>query len=181
MFEDKMLVWQLRRGNREALRRIYEKYRDDMLRLAAGLAEERTSAEDAVHEVFMSFVESSRSFVLTGSLRGYLCTCVANKVRNMNRTRHRRHEEAIDESQPLSAGMRRPDQWIVETEDFRRLHKAISQLPYEQREVVMLRLHGEMKFKDIAALQQTPVKTTLSRYGYGIEKMRSIMNGEVTR
>ncbi len=36
MLEDKLLVWKLRRGNRDALRVIYEKYRDDLLRIAAG-------------------------------------------------------------------------------------------------------------------------------------------------
>ena len=29
MIEDKLLVWRLNRGNRDALSRIYEKYRDD--------------------------------------------------------------------------------------------------------------------------------------------------------
>jgi RNA polymerase sigma-70 factor (ECF subfamily) len=181
VFEDKILVWQLRRGSREALCRIYEKYRDDMLRLAAGLVGERSEAEDAVHEVFASFVEFSRSFVLTGSLKGYLCTCVANKARNLNRTRQRRHATGLEDAKPLASDIKRPDQWIIETEKFQRLHGAISQLPFEQREVVLLRLQGGMTFKEIAQVQQIPLKTALSRYGYGIDKLRSNLNGEVTK
>jgi RNA polymerase sigma-70 factor, ECF subfamily len=178
MFEDRLLVWRLRQGSREALCRIYEKYRDDMLRLAAGLVDSRTDAEDAVHEVFTTFVENSRSFVLTGSLKGYLCTCVANKARNLNRSRRVRDTESLDAVQPVS-DMKRPDQWIIETDELRRLHAAMAKLPYEQRETVLLRLHGGLKFKEIAALQQTPLNTATSRYGYGIEKLRSLLNGEV--
>lgn len=181
MFEDRILVWQLRHGSREALCRIYDKYRDDLLRLAAGLVDERTEAEDAVHEVFAKFVESSRTFVLTGTLRGYLCTCVANRARNLNRTRRRRHTMDLEDAPPMASEAKQPDQWIVETEEFRKLHAAMAKLPYEQREVVLLRLNGGMKFKEIAELQQTPVKTALSRYSYGIDKLRSTLNGEVTK
>ena len=57
MLEDKLLIWKLRRGNKDALRVIYEKYRDDLLRIAAWLLKEkRSEAEDVVHDVFAGFV-----------------------------------------------------------------------------------------------------------------------------
>ena len=79
--EDSLLIWKLKRGNRDALRQIYEKYRSDLLRVASGLLSEATQAEDTVHDVFVVFVESCRHFKLTGSLRSYLVTCVANRAR----------------------------------------------------------------------------------------------------
>ena len=72
MLEDRVLIWKLRRGNRDALCRIYEKYRDDMLRIAVGLLNQKSTAEDVVHDVFIAFVSSASGFELTGSLRGYL-------------------------------------------------------------------------------------------------------------
>jgi RNA polymerase sigma-70 factor (ECF subfamily) len=66
-------------------------------------------------------------------------------------------------------------------ETLRQFCLAMEQLPYEQREVVILRVQGEMKFSTIAALQQTSVKTVLSRYRYGISKLRSLLNGEVSQ
>ncbi len=38
MLEDRLLVWKLNRGSIEALSRIYEKYKDDLLRLATALS-----------------------------------------------------------------------------------------------------------------------------------------------
>jgi hypothetical protein len=35
MIEDRILVWRVNRGDLAALCRIYEKYRDDLLRVAA--------------------------------------------------------------------------------------------------------------------------------------------------
>jgi RNA polymerase sigma-70 factor (ECF subfamily) len=179
--EDKLLIWKLRRGSRDALRRIYEKYRDDLLRIAAGLLNETTAAEDIVHDVFVAFVRSARQFQLTGSLRGYLARCVANRVRNLNRSKQRQQNISLDEIEPIVSNFKRPEQWIINNEEFRQLNNAMAQLPYEQKEAVVLHIQGRMKFREIAKLQETSVKTTLSRYRYGLNKLRSVLNGEVTK
>ncbi len=83
--EDKLLVLRCRRGSREALTRIYEKYKADLLLLALGLLNDKTAAEDVVHDVFLSFVRHLDTFRLTGSLKGYLLTCTANHARNWNK------------------------------------------------------------------------------------------------
>ena len=181
MLEDKLLVWKLRRGSKDALRVIYEKYRDDLLRIAAGLLRERSHAEDAVHDVFAAFVTTSNNFTLTGSLRGYLTTCVANKARNINRTISRKQTVSLDEVEQAVSSLKRPDEWIIYDEQFQQVCNAMAELPYEQREAVVLHVQGAMKFREIAKLQQTSVKTASSRCRYGIDKLRSILNGEVTK
>ncbi|MFC1634741.1 RNA polymerase sigma factor [Planctomycetota bacterium] len=175
MLEDKLLVWKLKRGSRDALQRIYEKYRDDLLRVGAGLLIEKSAAEDVVHDVFASFVESCESFVLTGSLRGYLVTCVANRARNLNRSQSRRATAGPDELEERMSNLKRPVEWIIDDEKFRQVSEAMSKLPYEQREVVALRIQGAMKFKDIARHQETSIKTTLSRYRYGMDKLHALL------
>jgi RNA polymerase sigma-70 factor (ECF subfamily) len=181
LLEDKLLVWKLRRGSKDALRVIYEKYRDDLLRVAAGLLREKSQAEDAVHDVFAAFVSASSNFTLTGSLRGYLTTCVANKARNINRTMFRQRTVSLDELEPAVSNMKRPDEWIIYDEQFQQICDAMSQLPCEQREAVVLHIQGAMKFREIAKLQETSVKTALSRYRYGLNKLRSLLNDEVTK
>ena len=181
MIEDKLLVWKLKRGSREALCQIYEKYRDDMLQIAAGLLNERSAAEDIVHDVFVVFVRSARQFQLTGSLRGYLARCVANRARNLNRSKQRQQNVSLDEIEPIVSNFKRPEQWIIYNEEFKQLTSAMAQLPYEQKEVIMLRIQGRMKFREIAKLQETSVKTTLSRYRYGLNRLRSILDGEVIK
>ncbi len=59
MLEDEWLKWKFRRGSREALARIYEKYLDSMLTLAMGLLNNASEAQDIVHDVFVSFAKSS--------------------------------------------------------------------------------------------------------------------------
>ncbi|MHC4292138.1 MAG: RNA polymerase sigma factor [Planctomycetota bacterium] len=181
MLEDKLLVWKLRRGSRDALRAIYEKYRDDLLRIAAGLLWEKSQAEDVVQDVFIVFVNASGSFTLTGTLKGYLATCVANKARNINRTMTRQKTGRLDEIEPPVSAIKRPDEWIIFDEQFQQLCSAMAQLPYEQREAVVLHLQGGMKFRQIAGLQAVSTKTIQSRYRYGLDKLRSLLNSEVIK
>ncbi len=181
MLEDKLLVWKFKRGSRDALCRIYEKYRDDLLRIAAGLLNETSAAEDIVHDVFVGFVRSAEKFELTGSLRGYLTTCVANRARNKNKANLRRQAVNIDELEPISARFNRPDQWIINNEQFSRLSNAMAELPYEQREAVILHTQGKLKFWEIARLQDISIKTAQSRFRYGLNKLRSILNSEVAK
>ena len=55
------------------------------------------------------------------------------------------------------------------------VHKALQQLPEEQREVVVLKVFHSLKFDEIAAIQGAPVSTVKSRLYMGFEKLRSIL------
>ena len=96
--EDRMLVWRLNRGDARALSRVYEKYRDDLLRLAASMLGDGATAEDIVQDVFVRFAGLARTFRLTGSLKGYLATCVANAARNRLKAAQRKATTSLEEA-----------------------------------------------------------------------------------
>jgi len=178
MLEDKLLILKFNRGNREALRSIYEKYKDDLVTLSAALLTDVSSAEDVVHDVFVSFIESSRKFRLTGSLKGYLATCVANNARNRNKA-GRRYQNA--EAGAAIPDANRPDAAAIFGEELRQLSRALGRLPYEQREVLLLHSYSGMKFKVIAKQQSVSINTVQGRYRYALDKLRSMLNGEMKR
>jgi RNA polymerase sigma-70 factor (ECF subfamily) len=180
MLEDELLKWKLRRGSREALARVYEKYVDSMLTLAMGLLSHRAAAEDVVQDVFLSFARSARDLQARGNLRSYLATSVLNRVRDRRRQARRQAVRPLVSGDPVCSAAG-PEQAAILVEEAGRLHDAIVELPDEQREVVLLRLKANMKFRDIARLQQTSVSTVLGRYRYGLDRLRSRLNGEVQR
>ena len=71
MIEDRLLRWSFNRGDREVLRRIYEKYKDGLLTLATALTNDASLAEDAVHETFANFIALCGRSRLTKSLKGF--------------------------------------------------------------------------------------------------------------
>jgi len=181
MIEDRLLIRRFKAGDSAALARIYEKYKNNLLRMAGGLSNQTSIAEDVVHDVFVSLVQSSGQLKIGGNLKGYLATCVANRVRNSNRAAQRRQTASLEETEPLTKDSDGQDGWIICNEELDKVNFALAQLPYDQREVVILHLQGGMKFKVIAKSQNVSINTVQSRYRYGLDKLRSLLNSEVEK
>jgi RNA polymerase sigma-70 factor (ECF subfamily) len=160
--------------------RIYGKYKDYLITIAGAILYEKTVAEDVVHDVFVSFAESIGKFKLTGSLKGYLARCVANRARDRMRALRQR-DKTLDSADAMVSSLYRPEQYLAEKEELVELRLAISKLPEEQREVVVLYLKGGLKFKEIAVMQDVSISTVHSRYQYALKKLRLHFNSEVTR
>ncbi len=181
MLEDRRLLWRLRHGDKDALRLIYEKYEGDLLTLAANLLHDPATAEDVVQDVFIGLVRTVPKLHLRRTLKAYLATAVANRVRDHFRQRVHARLTPLEDAAQVAADMDGPVQIVGEAELVHKLRAAVAELPYEQREVVMLRVHAGLKFREIAAHQSTSIKTALSRYQYGLDKLRSMLNGEVPK
>ncbi len=178
MIEDAVLIWRLKSGSKDALRRIYEKYKDDLLKLAIVLAKDVNIAEDVVHDVFVNFAGSVAGIRPAGDLKRYLMTCVANRIRNIKRGNQRHRESGLNEADRAVCSREPPEHWAILSEELRLLSEAIAQIPYEQREAITLHVHGRMTFREIAGVQKTSINTVQGRYRYGIEKLRSVLNSE---
>jgi len=181
MIEDRLLVWKFKAGSRDALRAIYEKYADDLISLAGNLLDDKAGAEDVVQDVFVKFVETIGHFCLKGSLKGYLATCVANRSRDNIRSNKRRQTAVVGRAGQWAQDAEDTLELIADSEELTKLRNAVAELPYEQREAIALRLHGSLRFRQIAKLQNVSTKTAQSRYRYGLDKLRSTMNGEVRK
>ena len=175
LLEDRRLIKRFNAGDTEALRRIYEKYKPDLLGIARALSNDQTALEDVLHDVFVGFASQAGRFELTGSLKGYLAVCVANRARNVRR---RNRQVCPDRcravTKPYDAA-----QVAERAEQHRAVTAAMAQLPAEQRDVVALHVLGSLRFREIARQTDESINTIQSRYRYGIRKLRTLLNGQV--
>ena len=178
MIEDRMLIWRFKRGSRDALQRIYEKYVVYLVTLATALLNDVSTAEDIVHDIFVSFAQSTEKLKLKGNLKAFLTTCVVNRARDRIRTRQRQ-PAPLDEAASIRSTARGPELSAVCSEELQQLSHAMTQLPYEQKEVIMLHLYSGLMFRQIAKSQQVSINTAQSRYRYALDKLRSLMNSEM--
>jgi RNA polymerase sigma-70 factor (ECF subfamily) len=156
MIEDRLLIWKFKCGSKEALRRIYEKYAGFLLTLATALLNDINAAEDVVHDFFVSFAQSADKLQLEGSFKWYLATCVMNRARDRMRARQIQ-TVSLDETDSIYSDSNEPVSAAVCNEELQQLCVAMERLPYEQREVVLLHTKGEMKFRQIATLQNVSI------------------------
>lgn len=63
---------------------------------------------------------------------------------------------------------------IEDRERARLLQAALARLPESQREVVTLKIWGELTFAEIAAALDIPANTAASRYRYALEDLRKL-------
>jgi len=180
MLEDERLILRIRCGDRDALRRLYEKHRNRLLTVAASLVNDMGAAEDVVHDVFMTFAAGIHKYRLYGSLVNYLTTCVVNRVRDKIRKKKFEMVE-VDRFDLLSSDSVGPEKSAIFDEQSQMLADALAKIPFEQREVIVLHLQGQMKFREIASSQGVSLSTAQARYRYGLEKLRSILNPEVVQ
>ncbi|MBN1124433.1 MAG: RNA polymerase sigma factor [Sedimentisphaerales bacterium] len=177
MQEDKQLIEQLKHGDSTALSQIYEKYGSSLLIIAYRLLKDLSSAEDILHDVFLAFAEAIETFTLTGSLKSFLAACTVNRARDAYR--HRKRIISLDDVTRIPAcpdcG---PEKEVQASEELARVEEALLTLPYEQREVILLKIHGGLKFREIAGIQEVSTNTVQGRYRYGMDKLRQLLDGE---
>ncbi len=174
VLKDARLVHRLRHGDVDALHRIYHRYKDDLLTVAMAILGDSYTAEDCVHDVFVHFATTPTDLRASRNLRGYLLRSVANRAKNRlrrERARPQREGDARDGGGHHDDPVRR----LVVTEQATQVFEALAKLPTEQREVISLHLHGQMRFREIAEELNLSINTVQSRYRYGIEKLRALL------
>lgn len=179
MSEDKHLLKLLRQGDSSALHWLYEKYRTDLFTVALSLIHDVHTAEDCLQDVFARLAEGAADMEIRRNLKGYLISSVANRARD--RLKNKAKPLGKIESIGCSASATDPVKVLIDREESARLFNMLMRLPYDQREVFVLHVQGEMKFREIAELQDVSIKTVQSRYRYGIEKLQALLEKDNTK
>ncbi len=127
-------------------------------------------AEDVVQEAFVRFWRHQRH--LGGEPLALLITSVRRSAfdlarRETRRTaREERADGGIEDNSPLF-------QTGLESDERRReIEVALRRLPQEQRDVLTLKIWGELTFEQIAAHLDIPQNTAASRYRYALAALR---------
>lgn len=136
-------------------------------------------AEDAVQEGFVRVWKSGEVDAMDEQhLLGYLFaavrTAALDRLRK-NKRRKRREEKAADEAGeelPLFEHDRQSEDRIA------RLQAALETLPAEQREILVMKIWGELTFKSIARNLSISPNTAASRYRYGLAALRDFLGTE---
>ena len=150
------------------LEELYDRYGRSLYRFALSILGSPEDAEDAIQEVFIRIARDYRRLTRVENVKAYLFTATRNAAYSVLRTRQRGEqlEQAVI-SEPIV--MPRMEDVSVRSMILR---TSLAELPVEQREVVMLKVYGELTFQEIADLVGDAINTIYSRYRYAVEKMK---------
>jgi RNA polymerase sigma-70 factor, ECF subfamily len=161
-------------SDENAWRQLIESNGPALVLFARQHARSLDEAEDAVQEGLLRAWQK-RSAV--NDLRAYAFACVRSAALDQSRSQQRR-ERREDRTRAGATDAH----WLTapseQQETRARLETALRQLSGEQREVVVMKIWGELSFAQIGAALDVPLNTAASRYRYALERLRELLGGE---
>ena len=168
-------------GDREARRALFERYRDDAYRVALRITGRPADALDVVQDAFIRAFESLADFQGRARFRTWLLRIVANRARDLLRSRRVRQAVSLDADEsengaPQVAGADPPASDAAERrERAERIRAAVQSLPEAQRVVFALYATGEMTYGQIAEVLGIPVGTVMSRLYHARRRLAELL------
>lgn len=167
MGTDAQLIDRASSGDTSAFRALYRRHVDAVYRVAVILLDDRTDAEDATQEAFVTAWRKSKGFVLEGeSALPWLATICRYTCQNMLRARRRQREHIatdVDERTPSAIDV---EQQLVNADLAERLAREVADLSDLDREVFVLCVAQGYAYEAAAAelgLSHAAVRNRLSR------------------
>jgi RNA polymerase sigma-70 factor, ECF subfamily len=147
---------------------LYRRVGRGLFAYARSLTGRSDQAEDLVQEVFLRVLESGRIPAAPAFLYGI----VRNLGMGLLRTSavRQKHESRLARIRSGSASA--DDQLLASA------FAELQDLPVAQREVVVLKVFGELTFDEIGEVIGAPSGTAASRYRYGLEKLSARLSAQ---
>ena len=179
---DDALLARYREGDGAAFEILYARHRQGLYRFLLGLSGKPELADEVFQETWLSLIRSASQPQGRATFRTWLFQIARNRLIDHWR-KHGAHQPLHDsyDEQLHAVGdeTNDPEQLLNLSRDSQRLESALQALPADQREVFLLRAHGDLDLAQIASLTDTPLETVKSRLRYAQQKLRRLLAEEV--
>ncbi len=170
---DKTLLIGLAAGQEHAFAQLYDRFGSRMYRTALKFLGRPEDAEDVVQEVFAALVRAGSRLKQVDNLPAYLFTALRRAA--AKRAIKRQNEPVTGTTDP-SHVLSKSDSTQQDNPHSEQLDRALQALPEQQREVVALKIEGELTFAEIGQVLNLSSNTAASRYRYALEKLRTSLS-----
>ncbi len=177
METDVALVMNIGKGDKSALRQLVERHKKTAYNMAIGLVGNRDDALDISQEAFLRVYRSADTFDNDKPFLPWFYTIVANLSRTWLRKRTTRDNRMVDleSSEYLLVASDNPEAETIQKETSRALSEGMMELPFEDREIIVMQHFQGLSYDEIATALDIPKGTVMSRLYYARKKLATIM------
>jgi RNA polymerase sigma-70 factor, ECF subfamily len=154
--------------------RLVEATQDELVQFAFYRLANQADAEDAVQDVYVQAFRDRAKRRHVTEVRPYLFRMVRNRCTDVLRARSRESGRALGND----AGTGDTLSAITAQEQAREVARLLEQIPEREAEVIRLRAWSDLSFAEVAVAVGAAVPTVKSRFRYGLEKLRRLLNLE---
>jgi RNA polymerase sigma factor (sigma-70 family) len=172
---DEAVVALVARSDQDALGELYDRFGRVAYGLAYRVLRDRSLAEDAVQEGFMTAWRTADRFMPERAKAStWLLTLVHRRSVDLVRRENRRRAEPLDEAyDPPADASAEHDAWLRFERE--RVQEALRRLPDQQREAIELAYYGGFTQTELAERLGQPVGTIKSRMFTGLARLRELL------
>ncbi|KPL19210.1 MAG: hypothetical protein AMJ92_04160 [candidate division Zixibacteria bacterium SM23_81] len=175
---DADLIRGVKEGRRECFDQLVLRHQRRVYAITRQMTSHHQDADDLAQEAFLAAYRAMERFDERQSFSAYLCRIAINLSINHLRRRKRwlkiwtkSREEAGDRTMGGKAVS--PQKQLEQKELLSRLEKAMDALPAHQKAVLVLKVHQEMSYQDIAQTLKISLGTVMSRLHRARRHLRS--------
>ncbi len=181
--EDPALVRLAQKGDTAAFEELVFRHRDKIYARAFSMMRNEEEAVDLSQEAWVKGWQRLTQFQGESSFTTWMTRIVINLCLDQLRKHKRQRAESIEELDEESGGVERqmpvitvnPTERLERGELRQRIDKAMSQLSYEHRTVLVLHEFEEMEYKEIAKTMDCSIGTVMSRLFYARRKLAALL------
>jgi RNA polymerase sigma-70 factor, ECF subfamily len=172
---DGELIRRVARRDANAFEALYRRYARPVFGLALRRLGDRMRAEDAVQETFAAIWRSARTYKPDrGAGAPWLYAVARNAIVDRSRSRNDVPDEIPDSPSPDLG----PDEHAEASYVSWRVHRALEDLPENEREVIELAYYGNLSQSEVADYLNIPLGTVKTRTRSGLSRLADVLEGE---
>lgn len=178
---DAELVHAFISGNENALQVLIYRYKDKIYTSIYVLVKDKYIAEDLFQDAFLKMIRTMRdgNYSEQGKFLPWAMRVTHNLCMDYFRRARRQVPVTLANGEDIMALFAsipdHQDTAIERRQTEQTIRKLIESLPAEQSEVIVLRIYGELSFKEIAAITSVSINTALGRMRYALINLRKMI------
>lgn len=170
------VIVKLAKGDKNALKLIYEAYVRLIYAVVYDMVGKKEDAEDITSDFFIKLIHAAKSFRVGNSHKAWLVSIARNMAIDYLRKNRREMPEVCDEvregiieTYDAAERANHEEKKMILTEDMK---NAMKRLKPGEREIIDMKLIGQLTFQEIADILKRPIGTVTWTYNQGIKKLR---------
>ena len=183
--EDTKLVLAAKRGDMVAFEQLVFRHRDKIYARAFSMMRNEDDATDIAQEAWVKGWQRLKQFHGDSSFTTWMTRIVINLCLDQLRKHKRQRADSIEHLDEDLGGVERqmpvvtinPTAGLERDELRKRIDKAMGQLSYEHRTVLVLHEFEELEYKEVAKIMGCSIGTIMSRLFYARRKMAGLLAG----
>lgn len=179
--EDNDIMFAVRGGDIEKLGLLFQKHNKQLYNYFLLVTRNRTASEDLVQEVFFRILKYRHTYRRENAYKTWMYSTAHNVRTDYFKKREKDHDycEEPDDHQSDDPG---PEELLEHKNDVMTLKKALNELPWDQREVLILSRFNNMRYEEIGTVlgcSEGAVKVRVFRALNALTEMYYKLSGEI--